>query len=109
MIGLQAHLAHKKHIIWDWNGTLLDDVDEVVEVTSQMLVDHGLQPVTHEQYRAVFCFPISQYYRRLGFDFERAPFETLSDQFVALYGAVASQCTLHKRAVPLFEVLLPPI
>jgi phosphoglycolate phosphatase len=105
MVSLQHRLSHKKHVIWDWNGTLLDDVEQVVEVIGQILAVHGLPPVTREQYRAVFCFPISEYYRRLGFDFEKEPFEVLSDRFVQLYGAVAKQCSLHPGAESLFQSL----
>lgn len=105
MIHLQHRLSHKRHVIWDWNGTLLDDVEQVVEVIGQILSAHGLPPVSQEQYRDVFCFPISEYYRRLGFDFNKEPFEVLSERFVKLYGAVATECSLHPGAEALFKAL----
>jgi phosphoglycolate phosphatase len=105
MLELKDRLHHKKNILWDWNGTLLDDVDAVVDVIGHLLVGHGLQPVSREQYLAVFCFPIREYYRRLGFDFEKEPFEGLSDRFVELYARKARECRVHAGAEALFEQL----
>ena len=45
-------------IIWDWNGTLLDDVDAAVGALNRMLAKHRLPPVTRTFYRANFGFPV---------------------------------------------------
>lgn len=57
-------------VLWDWNGTLLDDAALCCELLNTMLARHGYAPVgSMEAYRQVFCFPIETYYRRAGFDF----------------------------------------
>lgn len=62
-------------IVWDWNGTLLDDVDLCFSCINRLLVNHELQPLsTLNQYREVFTFPIEDYYKRVGFNFDKIPF-----------------------------------
>jgi len=53
-------------IFWDWNGTLVDDVDTVVEINNQVFALHGYAPTTAEEYRRLFRFPVIEYYRALG-------------------------------------------
>jgi len=87
-----------KHLIWDWNGTLLADVDLVVDIMNGMLAARGLQTITREGYRHLFEFPVINYYRRLGFDLLRDPFEKVSAEFVAAYQARHLECSLHNGA-----------
>ena len=52
-------------ILWDWNGTLLDDVDLCVDALNRLLAGFGYpQRYDHERYRAIFGFPIEEYYVR---------------------------------------------
>ena len=53
-------------IFWDWNGTLVDDVDTVVKINNQVFALHGYPPTTAEDYRRLFRFPVIEYYRDLG-------------------------------------------
>lgn len=53
-------------IFWDWNGTLVDDVDTVVEINNRVFAMHGYPPTTAEEYRRLFRFPVIEYYRDLG-------------------------------------------
>ena len=73
-------------IIWDWNGTLFDDVDWCIEVLNTMLSKRGLKTVAGiSEYHEVFCFPIIEYYKNVGFDFDKEPFEDLAVEFIELY------------------------
>ena len=51
-------LHNYKHIVWDWNGTLLDDAWLCVEVLNQMLSQRGRAAITLEFYRQHFKFPV---------------------------------------------------
>lgn len=75
-------LKDKKHIVWDWNGTLLNDVDHAVSTMNQILAEHQLTPLVAQSYRQIFEFPVVNYYRALGFDFSVVPFEDLCHRFV---------------------------
>ncbi len=56
------------YIIWDWNGTLLDDVDAAVSALNHMLADRHLPLTTREFYRAHFGFPARAFYEQLHMD-----------------------------------------
>lgn len=73
-------------VIWDFNGTLLDDVYTGVVSADRLLAAHGLpQLKTREKYLSVFGFPIIDYYRRIGFDFDKTPFSVLANEWVEIY------------------------
>ena len=74
------------HVIWDWNGTLLDDVNWSVQSINIMLAKRNL-PVfdSADAYHRMFGFPVIDYYRRMGFDFDKEPFEELAEEFIGLY------------------------
>lgn len=86
-------------VLWDWNGTLLDDAALCCELLNTMLARHGYAPVgSMEAYRQVFCFPIETYYRRAGFDFSRHPFAALADEYMRLYTPRSLGCPLQPDA-----------
>ena len=58
-----------KHILWDWNGTLLDDRWLCVESINKILKKRKMPPILEKTYRKTFCFPVMKYYESLGFDF----------------------------------------
>ncbi|HWU42023.1 MAG TPA: HAD hydrolase-like protein, partial [Bdellovibrio sp.] len=80
-----AAISNYKHIIWDWNGTLVDDVDVAVEAINVLLREHQLPLVTATTYRDIFSFPVKDYYEKLGFNFQKTSFESLCDRFVQEY------------------------
>lgn len=66
------------HVIWDFNGTILDDVEIGIESVNLMLSARGLKTIDSvEEYRHAFGFPIIDYYRSLGFDFEKEDYYTV--------------------------------
>jgi phosphoglycolate phosphatase len=93
------------HLLWDWNGTLLDDLDISVRVLNTMLTHHGLRPIGRERYREVFCFPIYEYYRRVGFDFHQTPYGQLADEYWALYDPLSRTAPLMDGAREVLETL----
>lgn len=74
------------HVLWDFNGTILDDVETGILSINNMLKKRGLPIINSKtEYRNHFCFPITSYYKSLGFDFTKEPFETLAQEWVELY------------------------
>jgi len=98
-------LTDYKHIIWDWNGTLLDDAWLCVEVMNGMLERRGLPRVSLEFYRSVFTFPVRDYYEKLGYDFSREAFEKVGMEFMLLYNQRQKECRLHTEATSILEKL----
>ena len=92
---MQQHRPYT-HVIWDFNGTILDDVTLGIDCVNIMLEKRGL-PILPDKtaYRKAFGFPIDAYYRRLGFDFEKEDYDTvLAPEWVALYLAGEAECPL---------------
>ncbi|MGA2052552.1 MAG: HAD hydrolase-like protein [Opitutales bacterium] len=87
-----------RHVIWDWNGTLLDDTWLCVEILNRLLRDAGLRPLTVEQYREHFGFPVIRFYEWLGFEFTRHSFDGISRRFIADYNARRYECRLQPGA-----------
>ncbi|MEV5510534.1 HAD family hydrolase [Streptomyces orinoci] len=56
---------HGAHIVWDWNGTLLHDIDAVMAATNASFAEIGLPPITLERYRELYCVPVPRFYERL--------------------------------------------
>lgn len=70
-----------KHIIWDWNGTLIDDVNAAVNALNRMLALRNVRPVTREYYRANFGFPVRPFYAQLGVDLEHEDWDRICIDF----------------------------
>lgn len=93
------------HVIWDFNGTLYDDVAAGIESANRLLRAHGLKPFsTAEEYRATFGFPIIDYYRRMGFDFEKTPYDLLAREWVPYYMEASAGAAVYPEAIPLLEL-----
>ena len=94
-------------IIWDFNGTLLDDIRAGINAVNDMLSRRGLATIDSvERYRELFCFPIIEYYAKLGFDFEKEDYYTvLAPEWVALYLENYKRSTLNDGAEHTLQAL----
>ena len=92
-------------VIWDFNGTLVDDIDLVLASVNPQLEKQGLEPMTIERYRDVFGFPVQDYYRALGVDFERITMTELAADFFALYEPALKHCSLHDGVLEAIDAL----
>jgi phosphoglycolate phosphatase len=88
-----------KHIIWDWNGTLLDDVWLCVDIMDKMLAKRNLPGMTIEKYKEIFDFPVKDYYQKLGFDFFSESFETIGTEFIINYDRSHLHCKLFEDVI----------
>ena len=74
------------YCIWDFNGTIFDDVGASISAVNTLLAERGLKTLdSKEKYQEVFDFPIIDYYRRIGFDFDKEPYEVIAPLWVDLY------------------------
>lgn len=76
---------HYQHIIWDYNGTLLNDVKLCVDVINGLLKKRGIPLMTVQKYKEMFDFPVKDYYEKIGFDFEKESFEIVGTEFITEY------------------------
>ena len=95
-----------KHIIWDWNGTLLDDGWLFVDVMNSILRQRKMKPITLEKYRKIFGFPVKDYYIKLGFDLEMEPFEECGLIFIKAYENRRYEAELYPEVSNLLAELM---
>lgn len=98
-------MSQNKTIIWDWNGTLLDDVEICVDAINQMLQVRNLPQLNIDTYRAVFTFPVIDYYKTIGFDLEKEDWAKTAMEFINLYISFLPKCALTPSAKPTLELL----
>ncbi len=70
-----------QHIIWDWNGTLLDDTQAGVNAVNAMLAARRLPTLDVATYREVFGFPVKDFYRAVGFRLEAEDWDAMAREF----------------------------
>ena len=88
-------MKSKKLIIWDWNGTLLNDIDACIISMNVMLERRNMKLLDKAMYRKLFTFPVQDYYKSIGFDFLQESFEQLSVEYIDLYKQHSINSTLQ--------------
>lgn len=96
-------MLNHKAIIWDYNGTLLNDLAIGVLSINQMLKPRNLPLLTTEKYREVFTFPVKDYYESVGFNFEKEDWDATAKEFIANYTALLPQSTIFPEAKELLS------
>lgn len=96
------------HVIWDFNGTILDDLSVGMSAVNKMLTRRNMKQIESvEEYREKFGFPIKDYYRRCGFDFEKEDYESvLAPEWVEEYNRLeksAPLCANVEKTLKLFK------
>ncbi len=97
------NFSQYKNIIWDWNGTLLNDSDMCIKCMNQLLEPRNIPLLTKEKYREVFDFPVRKYYEKLGIDFRKDPFEIIGHDFMDLYFKELPHCEMHPEVIQVLE------
>ncbi len=90
-------------IIWDWNGTLLNDIDICIESINELLVLRN-QPILNKGiYREIFTFPVRDYYIKAGFDFTHEPFNKIALEFIQRYQQKLSQASIFHGVIEILD------
>lgn len=91
--------SQRTHLVWDWNGTLLDDLTLVVSATNQAFSAIGGPAVSADEHRRQFRRPIAEYYAEvLGRAVDAAEFERLDKLFHDAYRLGLTTCSLAADA-----------
>lgn len=94
-----------KHIIWDWNGTLLNDVDFCKKIINRILIENKLPELSLKKYREIFTFPVQDYYKTAGLDFSKTSFEILGKDFINEYEIKKFSCNLYENVVEILSAI----
>lgn len=71
-------------VVFDWNGTLVDDVWLSVNAINQMLEKRKMPLITIDRYKEIFDFPVKKYYETLGLDTEKQ-WDEIANEFIGSY------------------------
>ena len=92
------------HIVWDWNGTLLDDTRAALGALNAMLARRSLPAITLESYRSRFHFPAREYYDEIGMDIPDAEWDAVAREYHDSYDAESATAALNPDAVAALEL-----
>lgn len=94
-----------KNIFFDFNGTIIDDVDLCLDLLNQVLIKQNKKILNKDEYKHVFKFPIKQYYLDAGVDFNNESYEELSNWFIKEYQPKSFHCGLYPDSIKTFDYL----
>ena len=92
-----------KTIIFDFNGTILDDLDLCFNILNKMLNMYNHPSISKEKYLDIFTFPVQEYYQKAGFNFDNESFNELAPIFMDYYQPNSMKCSLHNGVVDLIR------
>lgn len=96
-----------RYIMWDWNGTLLDDLKANFETINKLLTDRNLPPMKSlDEYRGLFGFPVIDFYEKTGFDLENERFEDIAKDYVREYYSRFFECELFFETEKILRYIL---
>ncbi len=96
-------IENYKHIIWDWNGTIINDVNLSMELINELLSARRLRMLNVEEYREIFTIPVKNYYAKLGFDFSKESFEIVGKEWMDGYERRKFECGLYNGIIDLLN------
>ena len=94
-----------QHVIWDWNGTLIDDMPLSLSVVNDMLACRNMKTINEQQYVTLFEHPVTEFYEAIGFNLDVIPFEQLTKEFGSGYATGCGSCGLQRGAVDALNTL----
>jgi phosphoglycolate phosphatase len=80
------------HVIWDWNGTIVNDAQFCVGLVNELLLEFNQEQVSLEFYLDNFQFPVSSYYSKIGLPTDPKSTNRISSQFIINYRRRFQSC-----------------
>lgn len=84
-----------KNLIFDWSGTLVDDMGPVIEATNAVLGKYGIAPYDREGFRRGFRLPYREFYEEI---LPGVSLEELEAHFRPAFDAAVSTVTVLPHA-----------
>ncbi|MGM0599322.1 MAG: HAD family hydrolase [Candidatus Rifleibacteriota bacterium] len=98
-------MKNYRYVIWDWNGTLLNDVNECIDIINTSLSKRNIKPLDKSKYLEKFQFPVKKYYQEIGFDFSKESFEEAGQEYIDAYAKKMLECQLQTQSIELLKLL----
>lgn len=92
-------------VIWDWNGTIVNDAHLCVDIVNTQLINFDLNEVTLDYYINNFRFPVRSYYKKIGLPTDSLNYNKIATRFIEEYRIKYKFCDVHVGAVDCFNKL----
>ena len=94
-----------QYVIFDFNGTVLDDVAVALKAENYTIEHYGLdrQPLTMDEYLHIFTFPVKDYYEKVGFDWNKYSYEEVGRYWFDWYCALKPEYRIYDGVIELLE------
>ncbi|HEX2581670.1 MAG TPA: HAD hydrolase-like protein [Dongiaceae bacterium] len=102
---LPPRTSGRLHVVFDWNGTLIDDLMLAVQSVNHVRRRYGMADIDETIYREAFCFPIHAFYEKIGFPLETITFSEIMEAYLRQFDAQVLHCLLHNGAMHLLSML----
>ena len=82
-----------KYVIYDFNGTILDDVEVCLKAENYTIKHFGLdrEPITLDEYLHIFTFPVQKYYENVGCDWSKNSYKEVGRYWFDWYRALRDE------------------
>tara|TARA_E500000178_G_scaffold355365_1_gene427727 strand:+ start:598 stop:1239 length:642 start_codon:yes stop_codon:yes gene_type:complete len=94
-----------KEIVWDWNGTLINDTSLCVDILNKILFLHDQPSISIEYYRNNFSFPVSAFYKGISLPSSGKKFDDLSLSFISEYRLKWKECNLQPGVLQILKLI----
>lgn len=86
------------HIVWDFNGTILNDVQIGIDAVNILLDRYGKKPIENlDFYRKAFGFPVIDYYDSIGL--ERENFDVYAPEWFNEYSRLEPKAPIFDGVI----------
>ena len=96
-------ITEYRHVLWDFNGTVLNDLELCLQIQRDMLSSRGLPPISRERYLDTFTFPIKNWYADMGYDV--SDYDNTAQEWNVAYNSHAPACGLNNGFLRLSDTL----
>lgn len=104
MLFMNKSMKKYTTIIWDWNGTLLNDIEASLRSINKILSKKEMPLLDRDSYRKVFGFPVKSYYEKVGFDFAVDDWEILAHDYINNFFGEMPYTYLFKEVIPTLDL-----
>ena len=94
-----------KYVIYDFNGTVLDDVEVCIKAENKTIAHFGLnrRPLTLDEYLHIFTFPVKKYYEIVGFDWSKNSYEEVGQYWFDWYNRLKDEYFVHEGVLEVLK------
>ncbi len=94
------------HVVWDWNGTLLDDLHVVLAAVNEGVAEHRDMPVSLEDYRDFYTRPVKRFYDALfGYEVSETVWREIDRRFHDAYRRMIGSVRLAGDAAAALDLV----